>query len=109
MKVPIEIVNAFIDGDAGGNPAGVVLDANSLNYDQKLKIAQKADTGNAFTPNAIGSERTADGTIRYDLRHYFTANDGSYVNTQDKSVHTPAEGDLHLTQTEYTVVRGRQS
>lgn len=41
MKVSVEIVNAFIDGDAGGNPAGVVLDANSLGYEQKLKIAQK--------------------------------------------------------------------
>jgi hypothetical protein len=54
MKASVEIVNAFIDGDAGGNPAGVVLDANSLNYDQKLEIAQKADTGNAFTPKPSG-------------------------------------------------------
>jgi len=41
MKVPVEIVNAFIDGDTGGNPAGVVLDANSLSSEQKLEIAQK--------------------------------------------------------------------
>jgi PhzF family phenazine biosynthesis protein len=41
MIVSVEIVNAFIDGDTGGNPAGVVLDANSLSSKQKLKIAQK--------------------------------------------------------------------
>ncbi|MGJ3247353.1 MAG: hypothetical protein ACFE0I_14940 [Elainellaceae cyanobacterium] len=52
----------------------------------------------------VGSEQLPDGKIHYDLRHYFTADDGGYVNTQDKSVHTPSEGDLHLAQTEYTVV-----
>jgi PhzF family phenazine biosynthesis protein len=41
MKVSVEIVNAFIDGDTGGNTAGVVLDANSLSSEQKLKISQK--------------------------------------------------------------------
>lgn len=41
MRVPVEIVNAFIDGETGGNPAGVVLDANNLTADQKLKVAQK--------------------------------------------------------------------
>lgn len=41
MRVPVEIVNAFIDGETGGNPAGVVLDANNLTTDQKLKVAQK--------------------------------------------------------------------
>lgn len=41
MIVTVEIVNAFIDGDTGGNPAGVVLDANGLNSAQKLKVAQK--------------------------------------------------------------------
>jgi PhzF family phenazine biosynthesis protein len=41
MKVSVEIVNAFIDGDIGGNPAGVVLDANALTPQQKLQVAQK--------------------------------------------------------------------
>lgn len=40
MKIPVEIVNAFIDGETGGNPAGVVLDANRLSSEQKRKIAQ---------------------------------------------------------------------
>ena len=29
MQVPVEVVNAFIDGDLGGNAAGVVIDASS--------------------------------------------------------------------------------
>jgi PhzF family phenazine biosynthesis protein len=41
MRVPVEIVNAFIDGETGGNPAGIVLDANKLSADQKLMIAQE--------------------------------------------------------------------
>lgn len=39
MKTHVKIVNAFIDGAAGGNPAGVVLNADSLSADQKLQIA----------------------------------------------------------------------
>lgn len=52
----------------------------------------------------VGSEQAADGKIRYSLRHYFTADDGSYVNTQNSSLHIPIENDLHLAQTEHTVV-----
>ena len=40
MRVQVHIVNAFIDKDIGGNPAGVVVDANALSSDQKLKVAQ---------------------------------------------------------------------
>lgn len=40
MQVQVEIVSAFIDGDSGGNLAGVVLDADTLNHQQKLAIAQ---------------------------------------------------------------------
>jgi PhzF family phenazine biosynthesis protein len=40
MKVIVEVVNAFVDGETGGNPAGVVLDAQGLNAAQKLKIAK---------------------------------------------------------------------
>ncbi|QHT68603.1 PhzF family phenazine biosynthesis protein [Rhodocytophaga rosea] len=39
MEVKVQIVNAFVDGDHGGNPAGVVLDADSLTSEQKLQIA----------------------------------------------------------------------
>lgn len=40
-QVEVQIVNAFIDGNDGGNPAGVVVDANRLSADQKLRIAQR--------------------------------------------------------------------
>lgn len=41
MRVTVQIVNAFIDGPSGGNPAGVVLDADALTPAQKLRIAQQ--------------------------------------------------------------------
>lgn len=41
MRVPVEIVHAFIDGETGGNPAGVVLDADNLGTGQKLEIARQ--------------------------------------------------------------------
>ena len=40
MEVEVEIVNAFIDGNVGGNPAGLVLNADELDEQQKLKIAK---------------------------------------------------------------------
>ena len=53
MKVSVEIVNAFIDGDSGGNPAGVVLDANPLTAQQKLIVAQKVGLSEtAFVSNS---------------------------------------------------------
>ncbi|MEH6578442.1 MAG: PhzF family phenazine biosynthesis protein [Amphritea sp.] len=42
MKVKINVVNAFIDGASGGNPAGVVLDADDLSETQKQAIAKQA-------------------------------------------------------------------
>jgi PhzF family phenazine biosynthesis protein len=41
MPIDVRIVNAFIDGAAGGNPAGVVLDADALAPAQKLAIAKQ--------------------------------------------------------------------
>ena len=41
MHIEVQIVNAFIDGTTGGNPAGVVVDANALTNAQKLKVAQQ--------------------------------------------------------------------
>lgn len=41
MDIDIEIVNAFVDGGTGGNPAGVVLDADQLTHAQKLAVAQR--------------------------------------------------------------------
>ncbi|HEX4957927.1 MAG TPA: PhzF family phenazine biosynthesis protein [Lacibacter sp.] len=39
--VEVQIINAFTDNDTGGNPAGVVFNADHLTNDDKLKIAQK--------------------------------------------------------------------
>ena len=39
MKVEANIINAFVDGNIGGNPAGVVLNADGLSSGQKLEIA----------------------------------------------------------------------
>jgi PhzF family phenazine biosynthesis protein len=39
-QVTAHIVNAFVDGNSGGNPAGVVIDADRLSSAQKLKVAQ---------------------------------------------------------------------
>jgi PhzF family phenazine biosynthesis protein len=41
MKINIKIVHAFSMGEQGGNPAGLVLDANSLDNDMKQAIAAK--------------------------------------------------------------------
>lgn len=41
MNIQVQIVNAFTDNDLGGNPAGVVLDADELNAKQKISIAAK--------------------------------------------------------------------
>ena len=41
QKVEVKILNAFVDNEKGGNPAGVVLNADALTNQQKLEIAQK--------------------------------------------------------------------
>ncbi|MFM0643658.1 PhzF family phenazine biosynthesis protein [Paraburkholderia bryophila] len=42
MRVEVQIVNALTDGKTGGNPAGVVIDADELTVKQKLHVAQQA-------------------------------------------------------------------
>jgi len=57
LKVKVNLVNAFIDGAKGGNPAGVVLDADNLSSSQKMTIAQKVGLSEtAF----VSSSSTAD-------------------------------------------------
>lgn len=41
LSVKVRILNAFVDGNRGGNPAGVVLDADGLTNEEKLRIAAK--------------------------------------------------------------------
>ncbi|HDM8161363.1 TPA: PhzF family phenazine biosynthesis protein [Vibrio harveyi] len=40
MELTVELVKAFVANGEGGNPAGVVLDADNLSYSQRLTIAQ---------------------------------------------------------------------
>lgn len=40
-SITVRIINAFADNHSGGNPAGVVLEADNLLYDQKLEVARK--------------------------------------------------------------------
>lgn len=54
--------------------------------------------------NTTRVTESIEGKKHYDLRHYFVTDDGSYLYTQDKSVHTPIDGAVYLAQTEYTVV-----
>ena len=57
MEIEIQIINAFTDGESGGNPAGVVLDADKLSVSQKLKIATKVGLSEtAF----VSSSKSAD-------------------------------------------------
>lgn len=41
MQIDVNIVASLTDEGVGGNPAGVVVDANGLDADQKLRIAQQ--------------------------------------------------------------------
>ena len=41
MKISVPIVNAFIDGKTGGNPAGVILNSDEFNKEQKQLLAKK--------------------------------------------------------------------
>ena len=41
MNVQVTVVNAFTDNGLGGNPAGVVLDTDNLNIQQKQSIASQ--------------------------------------------------------------------
>jgi PhzF family phenazine biosynthesis protein len=40
-EIDVQIINAFVDNEKGGNPAGVVLNADDLTNEQKLNIAKK--------------------------------------------------------------------
>jgi len=40
-KIKVEIVNGFVDNDKGGNPAGVVFDADNLTDEDKQQIATR--------------------------------------------------------------------
>ncbi|HAT31477.1 MAG TPA: PhzF family phenazine biosynthesis protein [Janthinobacterium sp.] len=56
-SISVTVVNAFVDGSEGGNPAGVVLHADSLSAQQKLALARKI--GLSETAFVSRSERAA--------------------------------------------------
>ncbi len=62
MFVKTYIVNAFIDGAIGGNPAGVVLNADSLSTQQKQMIA--VEIGLSET-SFVSSSDTADFKLEF--------------------------------------------
>ncbi|MTI33014.1 PhzF family phenazine biosynthesis isomerase [Cytophagales bacterium RKSG123] len=52
-KIQVQILNAFVEKERGGNPAGVVLDADDLSSKDKLKIASKVGLSEtAFVSNS---------------------------------------------------------
>lgn len=56
-KVQVQVLNAFVKNGSGGNPAGVVLDADALSDSEKLQIAAKVGLSEtAF----ISKSETAD-------------------------------------------------
>ena len=62
MDIKVQIVNAFVDNDEGGNPAGVVLDAHRFNTEQKQRIAALAGLSEtAF----ISSSESADFKLEF--------------------------------------------
>lgn len=59
--------------------------------------------GGVYAKTVKNSE-SADGKKHYDLCHYFVTDDGSYIYTQDKSVHMLVEKAIYFAQTKYSVV-----
>ncbi len=62
MKIQVFQVNAFVGGHNGGNPAGVVLDANLLTTEQMQHVAYRL--GYSETAFVMKSS-TADYRVRF--------------------------------------------
>jgi len=61
MEIQVLIVNAFTDNGLGGNPAGVVLDADKLSTQQKQSIASKVGLSEiAFVSSSISAAYKLD-------------------------------------------------
>ena len=62
MKIEVPIVSAFVDESVGGNPAGVVLNAQHYSRDQKLRLAAAVNLSEtAF----ISPSTTADFKLEF--------------------------------------------
>ncbi|SJN59091.1 putative isomerase YddE [Vibrio ruber DSM 16370] len=63
-NVKVILVNAFIENGSGGNPAGVVLDADKLSDQEKLAIAQAVGySETAFVSQALSSQASSSQTL----------------------------------------------
>jgi PhzF family phenazine biosynthesis protein len=61
QKVEVQIINAFVDNGQGGNPAGVVINADNLTNKQKLIIAAKVGLSEtAFVSNSQSADFKLD-------------------------------------------------
>ncbi|KYH45554.1 PhzF family phenazine biosynthesis protein [Branchiibius sp. NY16-3462-2] len=63
-------MSAFADGEDGGNPAGVVLDAADLSDDQMLRIAQEVGYSETAFVGAVVDEPSGR---RYNVRYWSPA------------------------------------
>ncbi|MHA2937885.1 PhzF family phenazine biosynthesis protein [Vibrio sp. RC27] len=62
LNIEVALVNAFTENGKGGNPAGIVLNADQLSDDQKLKIAQAVEhSETAF----VSSDDVADYEVSF--------------------------------------------
>lgn len=62
MKIKVYTLNAFASEPHGGNPAGVVLDADDLSKEEMLKIATKV----GFSETAfVSKSKVADFKVRF--------------------------------------------
>lgn len=60
-NIKVQIINAFVDNDKGGNPAGLVLNSDKLTSEDKLKIAKKVGLSEtAFVSNSISADFKLD-------------------------------------------------
>ncbi|RKF20458.1 PhzF family phenazine biosynthesis protein [Alginatibacterium sediminis] len=67
MEIDVYLVNSFTDNGSGGNPAGVVLIADHLSYDQKLTIAQAV----AYSETAFVS-KADQPSVDFELSFFTT-------------------------------------
>ena len=86
MKITVPIVNAFVDGNKGGNSAGVLLNAQSYSHKEKLKIAAAVGLSEtAFVSPSIEADFKLDFyTPTMQIAHcgHATIATFSYLNQQ---------------------------
>jgi hypothetical protein len=67
-------------------------------------IAASGDFNGGYA-KITGINDASDGKKNVVLQHYLLADDGSYIYTQDKAVHTPVTESRFAAITEYTIVK----